>query len=154
MKPQPFVDKSGVMRWRDFAWFHGASMPDIASEAPYKVGMTLWVRETFRLAHKTESVAQLIYRADDPEVWGAKWKPSIFMPRRFSRIDLEITYVRCQRLQDITEEDAVAEGIGRWERSESDPCSDYAVLWDSINPQAPWASNPFVFAYTFRRVRP
>lgn len=98
-----------------------------------------------------------------------KWRPSIHMPRWASRIDLEVVEVRVQRLQDITEEDAREEGLDEWI-----PCNvitglkgvrlggafrqatcreHFAWLWDIINgKRATWASNPWVWAITFRRV--
>lgn len=98
-------------------------------------------------------------------------RPSIHMPRWASRIDLEIVEVRAQRLQNITEQDAREEGFDEWI-----PCNlitglkgvriggghrqatcreHFAVAWDAINgKRAPWASNPWVWAITFKRVRP
>jgi hypothetical protein len=107
------------------------------------------------------------YRATDPtpelEVGtgdpGVKWRPSIFMPRWASRILLEITAIRVERLQSISEADARAEGtqepslvptIGAcW--SERDA---YAKLWESINGPGSWAANPWVWVVEFRRVMP
>lgn len=92
------------------------------------------------------------------------WRPSIFMPRCASRITLEVTEVRVQRLQEISEEDARAEGFSseptpatvNGEPAELhvfDPIKWYALLWDSVNgKRAPWSSNPWVWALTFRRV--
>lgn len=100
------------------------------------------------------------------------WRPSIFMPRAASRFLLEITDVRVQRLQEISEEDALAEGITELPLQVSEPgawwCADplgnselhcrtpraaFCRLWDSINAErAPWSSNPWVWAITFRRV--
>lgn len=120
-------------------------------------GDRLWVRETWREDSPDDAEAA-IYRADGrtdlpPEF---KWKPSIFMPRWASRITLEITGVRVERLQDIGWRDCAAEGtpndpehgIGypTWQDA-------YAALWDSINAKrAPWASNPWVWVVEFKRV--
>jgi hypothetical protein len=81
--------------------------------------------------------------------------PSIHMPRWASRIDLEITEVRVQRLQEITEADARADGITEL-AGQAEPMRDlFAMLWDHINgKRASWASNPWVWALTFKRVRP
>lgn len=109
-----------------------------------------------------------------------KTRVSIFMPRWASRITLEVTEVRLQRLQDITEEDARAEGltclskdggrIFKWGIPDRDglPGEDddgehwqnwsltardaYARLWDAINGAGSWASNPWVWAISFRRI--
>jgi hypothetical protein len=86
------------------------------------------------------------------------WKPAIHMPRWASRITLEITEVRVQRVQEISLEDALAEGIdpvvellGGFKAS--DPVGAYKALWDSINGKThPWSANPWVWAITFRRL--
>lgn len=103
------------------------------------------------------------YRADGelehPTDGPACWKPSIFMPRWASRITLEIVEVRVQRLNEISEDDARAEGCtGRPEPvveggSITTPRSEFAALWDSINgKRAPWSSNLWVWVLTFRRI--
>jgi hypothetical protein len=125
-------------------------------------GDRLWVRETWRCGNtgvgKMDSVH---YRADaDESPAPGQWKPSIFMPRWASRITLEVTGVRVERLSDISEEDARAEGV------ELNPKAmymgaatmaprrfEFAKLWDSINgKRAAWASNPWLWVIAFRRV--
>lgn len=94
-----------------------------------------------------------------------RWKPSIHMPRWASRISLEITDVRVERLQEIDEEDAMAEGVQVDDLGDAvfeDENDDlnfgtakaaFSGLWDSINgKRAPWRSNPWVWVITFRRV--
>jgi hypothetical protein len=137
-------------------------------KCPYgKPGDRLWVRETWRPQHPYDLPGQEkpIYAADwTPEefeqiygkTWG--WKPSIFMPRWASRITLEVVNVRVERLQAISEEDAMAEGApGIFDG----PAFGYAyphtqgfkALWESINGKKyPWVSNPFVWCISFRRV--
>jgi hypothetical protein len=92
---------------------------------PYgQVGSKLWVRETFSDTYELgdypgEALYKATYLRDwreyspDPSTWVIKWKPSIFMRREYSRITLEITNIRVERLQEITEEEAGKEGIGR-----------------------------------------
>ena len=91
--------------------------------------------------------------------WGWKRRPSIHMPRWASRITLELTEVRVQRVQDISAEDVLAEGIvDRWSRgNETWPAAqcdeardEYRMLWESINGLGSWAANLWVWALTFR----
>ncbi|HAM40757.1 MAG TPA: hypothetical protein DCP69_05315 [Candidatus Omnitrophica bacterium] len=118
-------------------------------------GDRLWVRETF-----AETPFGVFYRAEDSTEYptDGKWRPSIFMPRRLSRLTLEITEVRVQRLQDITPEDAIAEGVfaeGRYSTAPGVPypVATFAALWDGINSErASWASNPWVWCISFRRL--
>jgi hypothetical protein len=93
-----------------------------------------------------------------------KWRPSIHMPRWASRILLEVTDVRVQRLQDISEKDAIAEGIqvdeiGHAIRPHDDIAwgsarSAFAELWESINVPGSWNSNPWVWCVSFKRINP
>lgn len=79
-----------------------------------KAGDRLWVKETFSAHGAFGTDGRIVYRADIPsgeEPHGLRWTPSIFMPRKASRITLEITAVRMERLQRISEEDAGAEGV-------------------------------------------
>lgn len=149
----------------------------VASQfCPYgQPGDRLWVRETW--ARDSEDGA-LFYRADvgrsgDADDWernrldGApnyRWRPSIHMPRAASRITLEITGVRVERLQDISEADARAEGSPPSHPSIDAisqefgfcdfPRSWYAQLWDQINGAGSWNANPWVWVVEFRRVAP
>lgn len=86
--------------------------------------------------------------------YAGNWRPSIFMPRWASRINLEITGVRVERLQDITETDAEAEGVTVGQKCCNEARCAYARLWDSINGKRPgcaWADNPWVWVVEFRR---
>lgn len=92
-----------------------------------------------------------VYRADGPNY--SKWRPSILMPRWASRLTLEITDVRVERLNEISDEDAIAEGV----QCAGVPASltnrgAFAKLWESINGPGSWAANPWVWAITFKRV--
>ncbi len=134
------------------------------------VGDRLWVRESIRRLPPPNDDCS-VYIADgagtvaDCWPWKAKALPAIHCPRGLSRIDLEITDVRVQRLQDITEEDARAEGCRPADPATGRECIlqpemgscrlHFQSLWDVINgKRATWASNPWVWAITFRRVRP
>lgn len=132
-------------------------------------GDRLWVRETWC----REFEGGFNYRADDAPgekaefvdangepLKGTRWKPSIHMPRAASRITLEITGVRVERLQDISENDAIAEGVsetgalilGNKAQDVSGPIAEYAVLWESINGPGSWDANPWVWVVEFRRL--
>ena len=158
--------------------------------SPYGVpGDRLWVRERWA-AHDTlddlspqrideiDEDRNIWYAVDGDSGWGSlladpswrgRWRPSIHMPRWASRIDLDVTTVRVERLQAITEDDARAEGVeaidGMYDEAElcriakemRTPATDarvwYRWLWDEINgDRAPWASNPWVWVVEFARV--
>ena len=122
---------------------------------PYgQLGDRLWVRETW-LRHSVNVPNDYLYRADHPDdgtigpAHGG-WKPSIHMPRWASRITLEITDVRVERLQDISARDAWAEGITP--SPDVDPYHEYRDLWESINGPGSWDANPWVWAVSFKRI--
>jgi len=81
---------------------------------------------------------------------GWRKRPSIHMPRWASRITLEITAVRVERLQSISTDDAIAEGIDH--KSMNDPRIEYRWLWESINGPGSWDKNPWVWVVEFKRV--
>jgi hypothetical protein len=105
------------------------------------------------------------YAADGCAVdWDGGWRPSIFTPRWASRITLEITGVRVERLNQISEADAVAEGVECvklrfWKDYDGkegvyvNPILSYQSLWSSINGPGSWDANPFVWVIEFRRVQ-
>lgn len=136
---------------------------------PYGVpGERLWVKET---CFDNDNGGEWIYRADgefddqfemvegDP-----KWTPSIHCPRRASRILLEITEVRVERLRDISGCDCLAEGVevdtydvvgpGAIAMRTVRALNAYRALWDEINGAGAWAANPWVWVLTIRRVTP
>lgn len=154
---------------------------------PYgAVGDRLWVRETWaaRGTHTDrQSIAEIDVNRSHFEIWYAadcyddqgrerfnldflgRWRPSIHMPRGLSRLALEITDVRVERVQAISREDAIAEGVeahdddgvtyyGPFGKGHCDPAYAYARLWDSLNANRgyAWERNPWVWALTFRRV--
>ncbi|MCA3696505.1 hypothetical protein [Aquidulcibacter sp.] len=143
---------------------------------PNQVGDTLWVREAWRPigdAPLSECIGpeDIDFYATTDEIAAAifKWRPSIHMPRWASRISLKVTAVKVERLQDISEADAIAEGILAHEPTQDDP-AEYAAaegrliyndpreafcdLWISINGAYSWKANPWVVAYSFQRIKP
>lgn len=150
---------------------------------PYgKRGDTLWVRETWAIfassydfeygwegvglvdigipKTKPESKCyNVVYAADG--YWaeeGERWRPSIHMPRWASRITLEITNIRVERLFDISQEDAQAEGVSIEDTRTLTHVGAFAITWDKINKKRGYGweggTNPWVWAITFRRLQP
>ena len=149
---------------------------DTYIDCPYgQSGDRLWVREAWGVVpHVTDNGpkhrakgdgAGVTWRADwsgNPS--GFKWKPSIHMPRWASRITLEITGVRVERLGDISEADAMAEGAERPVLSATELngmpvhpmtgsyADGFRDLWESINGPESWAANPWVWVIKFQKV--
>ena len=148
---------------------------------PYgRKGDRLWVRETWQCVHvyidpetgygddikvakeipkEKDSYWRPIYAADqeyEENSWdrGFRWRPSIHMPRWASRLSLEVTDVRIERLQAINADDAIDEGI---ETETIGSCREaveaFARLWESINGPGSWAENPWVWAVSFKLKR-
>lgn len=126
-------------------------------------GDRLWVRETW---HRWPNPPGYIYRADvvdqllDTPKSG--WRPSIFMPREACRLLLEISGVRVERLQEISDDDVMAEGLGRplppaggegFEIAGPRERLGYRLLWDALNAKRgySWADNPWVWVLEFKR---
>jgi hypothetical protein len=160
------VDARGLRWWR----------------CPYGApGDRLWVREAFTVvpasAYRMSEGIQQTVNPDDPDVaaiyaagWDRsipKWRPSIHMPRWASRLTLQVTDVRVERLQDISGADAFDEGIRfTLERREdgggksgwgiegevqgNTPEHGYSLLWDRINGAGSWQANPWVWAVSFK----
>ncbi len=144
--------------WRDL---------NVANQA----GDTLWVREGWRTLHKWNDLAprhlpddqdKIDYLADGGVrnplwAWG-KGRPSIHMPRWASRISLKVTGVKVERLQDISEADAEAEGaepiLEPPDGGGAPHVEGFQALWKSINGAQSWQANPWVAVYTFERVKP
>lgn len=169
VKPQPEFYRSSAPGMEDCSYYewggkHGVS-DDFEDISPYgKPGDRLWVRETFAEGEG------LIYRADwvgqglDPDMLKGQWRPSIYMPRRASRITLGITGVRCERLNEISEWDARREGAylfpapgGGYRFAPGEEEYDTARqafrnLWGTINGPGSWESNPWVWVVAFRRI--
>lgn len=156
VKPQP---KYGAFNcdcdW-DVYWYENDK--EIHVRCPYGQPVDrLWVRETWTNADGEKDIR---YRAEERAICCDalyRWRPSIHMPRWASRITLEITSVRVERLQDISEEDAKAEGVsamlvppdgGSWPYAQG-----FEYLWNSLaKPGSTWANNPWVWVIEFKRV--
>ncbi|ECJ2264063.1 hypothetical protein FNH73_15745 [Salmonella enterica subsp. salamae] len=153
---------------------------DIWFACPFgEVGDRIWLRETFRVHSRATDVDTLVYRASVRNSWTEqthrvpvavcnkpatpeKWTPSIHMPRWASRLLLEITNVRVERLNNISYDDAISEGIKQeWTcidpglglyAHENDVQDDYETLWKSIYGEESWDANPWVWVIEFKRV--
>lgn len=148
----------------------GEKGEDLHRLCPYgQPGDRLWVREAWLDMARPGYKPVYAYRAelnsgegfDVPP--GVRWRPSIHMPRAASRITLEITGVRVERLQAISEADAIAEGVPNQTRlighsaktgcawGPPEPIAEYCTLWESINGPDSWAANPWVWVVEFKR---
>ncbi len=135
-------------------------------KCPYgQAGDSLWVRETWcLLAGDDEQGDPILYKADPANAnEKVKWHPSIFIPRWASRITLEITEIRVQRVQEINADDCEAEGIesaiedddhmDTWAMRDMDLIDRYHRLWDSINGKRhPWSKNEWVWCISFKKL--
>lgn len=159
LKVQPYADGCAAVN-QDYHAMISAG-PDYGCRNPYGApGDRLWVKETFAKLKCNQEEPCLdcqncrdgrVFRADDHHR-AMKWKPSIFMPRWASRITLEITGVRVERLQDITETDARAEGVEPYAPDDGRYVLGYRELWEAINGPGSWAKNPWVWVIEFRRL--
>lgn len=181
VKPQPDSTHSGFPYWNvggyRASWCRSAEdggplEPENPLLCHYgQPGDRLWVRETFGHFERNENFklgCEVLYRADGNCLELEPWRPSIHMPRWASRTLLEITSVRIERLQDISDEDARAEGLecmagdpecgyrnyldqtGQdWSLS---PRESFQSLWESINGPASWSANPWVWPLDLRRL--
>lgn len=162
VKPEPWAvmpHKAGDQPWAyGFKFYPGSTTngDSFRMKCPFGyVGDRLWVRETwcnYPMAGN-DGAPGLIYRATSDVIPKGYWKPSIFMPRWASRITLEITDVRVERLNDISEADAVREGV----QCAGVPASltnrgAFAKLWESINGDGSWKQNPWVWVIDIKRI--
>ncbi len=152
---------AGKVWWEaacDLTWSHRI-------DCPYgQVGDRLWVRETHYLCVDADQKLRgdTVYKASEanPDICKGEWRPSIHMPRWASRILLEITEVRVERVQEISEEDAVAEGCRESWSAHSSATVRYTArhefkeLWDSLNAKRGfgWDFNPWVWVILFKLV--
>jgi hypothetical protein len=147
----------GAVPWWNIGGINGAEQ-----HCPYgQPGDRLWVREAHYIVGEFREVfyratSDSSFTANDrqagraPLVWSGPWKPSIHMPRWASRITLTVTDVRVHRVQEISHDDAVAEGACIFPHSMSAQ-KRFRELWDSLNATrgCGWDANPWVVALTF-----
>lgn len=136
--------------------FDNAGYPDYANltdpKKKWLVGDTIWVRERFRpytCGYDSKIKVPIEYKADKFSTQSdIKWKPLIHMPRWAARIFLEITSLRVERVQEISENDAEAEGVN----CDRTYLEDFENLWDSINAKRGygWDKNPWVWVVEFK----
>ncbi len=177
----PFLGADGIWRWMTGR----VSYKGDEIRCPYGApGDRLWVRETWEFRPSWGARVTVIFGAGgeekecepppdwNPTVWNRRqrWRPSIHMPRWASRVSLEVTEVRVQRVHEITEADAKAEGIADNHAEWSHEARElgiapglqtrreaFAITWNKLNGKregCDWKSDPWVWALTFRRVAP
>lgn len=165
IKPQPPV--GGSIYWDVIRDGHAISWKYLDENGetlgplrcPYgQVGDRLWVKEKIRCVGH-DSVGEFVWLYEDGTTKGqqvvheyqdSRWRSPLFMPRALSRLTLEIVSINAERLQDITNEGAAAEGIVFG----CDSRDHFADYWDTINAARgyPWASNPWVWDIGFKKV--
>jgi hypothetical protein len=147
--------------------------------APYQPGDILYVRETWANTWTPDGIMGFVYKVDgkpdDFPYWGNEstckhcvWRPSIHMPKEAARLFLKVAEVRVERVQDITEESALAEGVdwlddacycnNGWSPTFNDPDSGgspvlkngFSAIWDSVYKN--WSENPWVWVIMFEKV--
>ncbi|WP_410698287.1 ASCH domain-containing protein [Citrobacter freundii] len=185
VKPQPELTKGSGFSWKGAVYGSGSNDHETNRnfahvKCPHgKPGDRLWVRETWARYNIDQNSHDMAYQATTPEDWPkeGRWRPSIHMPRQASRILLEITSVRVERLNDISSEDAESEGLERTnftgfgdepglpsypepdvyydpfkKRWEEYPPEAFAGLWKSIYGEESWQANPWVWVIEFKRI--
>ena len=152
---------AGMLCYDDYFRSHAVNY------CPYgQVGDGLWVRETWLEDEKADSIeavhGHIYYKADYIKTFEKTiWRPSIFMPRWASRIDLEITDIRVERLQEISDEDMLAEGCASTHYTQKGDevyidawqlINYFPKVWDSLNAKRgySWESNCWVWVISFK----
>lgn len=181
-QPEPFRLKEDDPHWGnglkagdwcpvDLLHVHGEPWPRVTlgrvitrQEVRFALGMRLWVRETWKphslyagIRPRDIPESNIFYAADHKySPSNTPWRPSIFMPRWASRITLTVTVVKVERLQDISEEDAKAEGVepviaGRegWSTPIKTYRTGFVKIWNTIHGEKAWLDNPYVVAVSF-----
>jgi hypothetical protein len=177
--PQPVAMSFGGIAWRNMAYGTEANgqpwLREIVKRCPYgQSGDHLWVRETWQAQNLDRQWWHEVRREERSSMnWAwtnpveraylptpPRWLPAIHMPRMACRITLEIVSVRVERVQDISGEDCVAEGIDALYEPDTNASADhynrqtFAKLWDTINAKRGygWDVNPWVWAIEFKQV--
>lgn len=149
-----------------FAFDYGYTVRELIRPR-YLTGETVYIKEPY--VHST-TYKKIDYKYNAPELWqkGIKWENKMFMPERHARHFIKITNVRCERLQDISEADAKAEGIEKaigWKGYKdyciknvefgyiSNPILSFETLWVKINGQKSFELNPWLFVYEFELIK-
>ena len=176
-QPKMVTEDRKVAIWDGSPAYLQQQLERIGKGCPYgQPGDRLWVRETWQHANSPhgpyEPGCTCFYRADywddphgmdgekSPEGKYRAWIPSIHMPRAASRINLEVVHVRVEKLQDISEADAIAEGAPGGHGSipgyiyAATPHEHYRHIWESINGAGSWDKNPWVWVVEFKRIEP
>lgn len=130
-------------------------LEEVELRCPYgKAGDRLWVRETWRADDAHDSVTMYRTDVDDDYAGRVKWRSPIHLPQDRSRLTLEITAVRVERLQGISEADAMAEGASPVlvppDGGSQPHVVGYRDLWESIHGPDSWTANPWVWVVEFR----
>ena len=131
-----------------------------------KPGDLLWVRESWAAPHAFDHLPPRLipagtnfhYRATEDGPSGLLWRSSIHMPRWASRITCELIDVQVERLQDISDEDVIAEGVrcdhdvgnSEYDRCDASPREHFAELWASLHGPGSWEANPYVRTLSFQ----
>lgn len=165
--PEEFLKEKKLM-FKPYCDMTDIELINTAYKAPYQIGDILYVRETF-----IQAAAHIFWYKADDNSWiseGLRWKPSIHMPKEAARIWLKVTDVRVERLQNITEDGCIAEGIypsncrGCNATFGCDVCPDegynefdeFMEIWDSTIKKVElerygWNANPYVWVIEFER---
>lgn len=162
--PEEFLKEKKLM-FKPYCNMTDIELINTAYKAPYQRGDILYVRETW-----CKGLGRYIYRADysdtekfyrDGKEIEMKWHPSLHMPKDAARIFLRVTNVRVERLQDITVEDALAEGMDKYirlngELDENSIITSFIGIWNSTIKKSDldrygWNANPWVWVIEFER---
>lgn len=170
IKPQPKEIGNDKLLFED----RERTKVSFLNECKYQINDILWVKETYfdSTNHKDailfKDSEKFIYKADGTFIGCHKWKSSLFMPKEAARIFLKVTNIRVERLHDISEEDAIAEGVEKIADygntgyklytepdaaySDIDALDSFESLWTAIKGEDSWKENPYVWVIEFERV--